>query len=139
MPDTKPAHKETFFGENIREAISVFKEWRNDKMKHKCKCKQSNLLCNHEKIEYCKECGKVHCLKCGREWSDLKETTFSPIWAIPYQPYLTLYPSYPEITWGASGYITVYGGTNGVTNTVNHTDFAHDYKPLLTHDATEQF
>jgi len=24
--------------------------------------------CNHEKIEYCNICGKIHCLKCNESW-----------------------------------------------------------------------
>jgi hypothetical protein len=128
---------EAFFGENIREVLKIFKEWRNDKMKHKCKCKQSDLLCNHEKVEYCKDCGKVHCLKCGKEWPDEKETIFSPIEVIPYQPYVPApspwvdpyYPQiYPTITRGTNGTInvpdptiTVSGESGGCNNSDNYT------------------
>ena len=65
----------------------------------KCKCN-----CEHKKVEYCKECQKVHCKDCGQEWPDLKtETQF-----IPYYPYIYSKPYKPpfwEITWGTNGTI----------------------------------
>ena len=142
--------EDAFFGTHIREVIKMFRDWRKEKMKHKCKCKQSDLLCNHEKVEYCKECGKVHCLKCGKEWPDERQADFSPIWVIPYQPYIPpiipwvepYYPQiYPMITWGTD---TGTYHISDLTSTVsggsgNYNDSVCDYAPLLTCDPTERF
>ena len=90
-------------------------------MKHKCQ-----HCCNHKNVECCKLTGNIICKDCGKQWFKEKQTTFSPIWVIPYQRYIPQpepmrpYPDW-EITWG---------GTADNTN---------DYQPLLTSDPTEIF
>ena len=44
-----------------------------------CKCDHG---CKHESLNYCDKCGKVHCLKCGREWPQYEFI----------QPYIPYYP-----------------------------------------------
>lgn len=49
-----------------------------------CKCLHD---CRHESLNYCDKCGKVHCLKCGREWPQYE-------YSQPYIPYAPYYPPY---------------------------------------------
>ncbi len=107
---------ESFFGENIKEAIKVL---RGMKMpKHNCKCQ-----CKHERVEYCPKCQKVHCKDCPKEWPDLRQIV------TPYYPYYEPYP-YTHPQWtdsdGTSDIpcdtITLDGGANGFVTTSDYTD-----------------
>lgn len=56
------------------------------------------IKCEHE-LKECEECGKVHCLKCGKEWVKPADTIYigvSPYW------YPTVTPTYPIITYTTS-------------------------------------
>jgi hypothetical protein len=55
---------------------------------HKC-----NHGCEHKNVKYCDQCGKVHCMDCGREWGE-KEY----IYTLPYINVPSVWEPIPE--WG---------------------------------------
>ena len=77
-------------------------------MAHKCKCS-----CEHKNVQYCKDCGKVHCVDCGQEFEASPRFEY-----VPYFPSIyPVYPVYPnpepyKITWtdfGNSTYVAANG------------------------------
>ena len=66
-------------------------------------CTKAFVLCDHERVEYCKHCQKVFCLACGREWPK-KEIQ-----------YIERYSSYPIYAWHPDQpyYTWQYGNTSG--------------------------
>lgn len=58
-----------------------------------------NHGCKHKEVKYCDDCGKTHCISCGKEWGE-KDTQY-----VPYYP--ITYPTYPEITWGTTSNLPI--------------------------------
>jgi hypothetical protein len=52
-----------------------------------------HFTCEHRDVRYCKECQKIYCAVCGREWFDKCILNHYPV----IQP-ATPYPYYP-VTW----------------------------------------
>ena len=72
-----------------------------------------NHSCEHRNVEFCNDCGKVHCVDCSREWG-AKEVEY-----VPYYPQLYIYPpvSTPtiwtdDIDWTQPYTITTTGSGN---------------------------
>ena len=98
-----------FFGENIKEAITVIKEAFMKKCAH---CKKTE--CKHENVEYCPCCQKVVCKDCGEMW----EKPSSPIWIQPYVVPNEL-PIYPYTPYWDTDTVT-YDITNMIQSTPTH-------------------